>query len=81
MKSHFGELQIQIMYVGMYSTSWIVICFPYNFCLLQRIIRVLKSSYLDSTIIQIKRRYLNSAAFKVSRLYKKFYLIALLWLV
>ena len=37
--------------------------YQYNLCLPQRVILILKSSDLDSTIIQIKGHYLNSAAF------------------
>ena len=66
------------MYVLQFVNCYV---FFHTICLPQRVIWILKSSYLDSTIIEIKGHYLNSAAFKVSRLYKKFYLIALLWLV
>lgn len=79
MKNLFGELQIKY-YVSYALIRELLCVFPCNFCLPQRIIWILKSSYLDSTIIQIKKHYLNSAAFKISRLYKKFYLIALITL-
>ena len=69
MKSLFGELQIKY-YVSYALIRELLCVFPCNFCLPQRIIWILKSSYLDSTIIQIKKHYLNSAAFKISRLYK-----------
>ena len=65
----------------MYSNSWTVMCFSLQFLFAAKNYLNFEILYLDSTIIQINGHYLNSTAFEASRLYIKFFLIALLWLV
>ena len=44
----------------MFSNSWIIMCFFIQFLFTTKSFGILKTPYLDSTIIQIKGHYLNS---------------------